>query len=295
MTTLHFPLMTLTVFLTLACGIWTYDVAFCRQKHRPLTFKEASLRSVLYIAVALGFGGYLAAVQGTEIMSLYLSGYIMEKVLSIDNLIVFAAVFAYFRIPLQEQPWILQYGILGAMLFRLLFITVGVGALYLFGRGTELIFGGLVAWSAWGLYQSGDSSNEVDYENCWYVRLAKKLSVHPGWICLVAIEITDVLFAFDSVPAVIAITQDPLLIFTAMMFAILGLRALYFVLASLRPFLVYLDKAVIIVLLFIAAKLIGHAVMGWHLSPVLSCFIVISILGVGVLSSLMKPMKRASV
>lgn len=292
MSSLHYPLTTMTVFAVMALAIWLYDVVATRRRDRALTFTEAVTRSLLYIAVALGFGGYLYAMQGAEVMSLYLSGYVMEKVLSVDNLIVFAAVFAYFRVPAKEQPWILQYGLIGAIVFRLIFITVGVGSIYLFGRGTEFVFGVLVAWSAWGLYQSSGGSEDVDYEQTWYVRMARRFSMQPEWVCLVAIEITDVMFAFDSVPAVIAITQDPFLVFSAMMFAVLGLRALYFVLESLRRYVCYLDQAVIVVLLFIAGKLIGHAMMGWHVGPVVSCAVVLSILGIGVLASIVKPQEE---
>lgn len=291
--TLGFPVEAVAVFVVLAGAVWLYDVMSCRYKNRPLTFAESVSRSLLYIAVALAYGGYLLTTYGVDVFTLFLSGYVMEKVLSVDNLIVFAAVFTYFRVPLKDQPWILQYGIVGAIVFRLIFITVGVGSLLLFGWITELVFGLLVAWSAYGLYKAGEEG-ETDYESTWFVKLARRCAVRPELVCLVAIEITDVLFAFDSVPAVIAITQEPLLIFSAMLFAVLGLRALYFVLAALREYLVHLDTAVLVVLVFISAKLVGHALFGWHVGPVVSCSLVLGILSLGVLASFIKPVAYES-
>lgn len=285
MSSIGFPVGTIVAFVLLAAAVWLYDVLRCKQAHGEIGLREAVMRSVLYVAVALVFAGYLWVAHGSNPASLFLAGYIMEKVLSVDNLMVFAALFTYFRVAESEQHWILQYGFAGAIVFRLIFVTVGVGSLVVFGPIVEVVFGLMVAWSAWALYHATDDGEEEDYGNTWYVRFARKMSMRPEFVCLASIELADVVFAFDSVPVVIAITQDPLLVFSAMIFAILGLRAMYFVLSALRGYLVHLDKAVIVVLLFIAGKLIGHALWGWHLSPVVSCSIVLFILAIGVLAS----------
>lgn len=282
------PLDILAVFALLAGGAWLADF-LSMPSNRALTLTEAVGRSILYVVVALIFGGYLIFFHGDTPASLFFAGYVMEKVLSIDNLLVFAAIFMYYRIPAAQQPWILSFGIAGAIVFRLIFIAVGVGSLWLFGWMTELIFGLLVGWSAWQLWRGGDGDDAAPYDQQWYVRLAKRFSVTPAIICLITIEISDVMFAFDSVPVVIAITQDPMLIFASMIFAILGLRAMYLVLDAMRSYLVHLDKAVIAVLAFISAKLIAHATLGWHLDPNVSLGIVLAMLGAGVLASRLAP------
>lgn len=281
---LGFPIDLLALFIALSGGALTWDVLTQRVRLVPLTLGEATIRSLVYVSVALLFAGYLFVEYGHAIGSLFLAGYVMEKVLSVDNLLVFAAIFAYFRVGPIQQVSLLHLGVAGAVLLRLLFVVVGVGSLWLFGRGTELVFGALVGWSAWALWRS-DAAEEIDYAALWFVKLARRFSVQPWFLCLVTIELSDIMFAFDSVPAVIAVTQEPLLVFTSMLFAVLGLRAMYFVIEALQRSLVHLGTAVLVVLIFISAKLVVHALWGVEVGPLVSLAVVLSVLGIGVVAS----------
>lgn len=305
MDAIGFPLSTILVFLTLAGGSLAVDAMLSRQS-RSLTLPEAITRSVAYILVACTFGLYVWHAHGADAGSRFFAGFLMEKALSVDNLMVFAAIFTYFGVQSAQQRTLLQYGIIGAVVLRFVFVAGGMGLLLALGRVTEVVFGLLVAWSAFAIMRGGDSdTEEIDYFDAWYIRaahavwpvtlqatdaLAVKIKgswhITPLFLCLLAIEISDILFSFDSVPAVIGITQDPLLVYTAVIFAILGLRALYLVLDALRSCLVHLDTAVAVILVFIAGKLIGHALFGWHVSPLTNVVIVLGCLTVGVLASL---------
>jgi tellurite resistance protein TerC len=213
--------------------------------------------------------------QQPNIADLFLAGYILEKSLSVDNLMVFVAIFASFGIKGALQHRILYFGILGAVIFRMLFIAFGTS---LFGLSTwiEFVFAAIVAWTGWKMLAGVGEDDEIeDYSDHWSVRLTQKLvpifpRLHGGQflvshghvktvigqdpsvsvareaavyatpmlLCLVCIEVSDIIFAFDSVPAVIAVTREPLLVYSAVIFAILGLRSLYFVLAAAQKYLV---------------------------------------------------------
>jgi tellurite resistance protein TerC len=237
------------------------------------------------------------------------------------------AIFASFGIRGALQHRILYLGIIGAMAFRAVFVLIGTG-LYEASPWIGFLFAAFVAWTGVKMLQAGIAAREItDYANHWSVKLMGRLfpvytrlhgeslfvrpssvsgeageSTHrgplyatPAFLCLVAIEMSDIAFAFDSVPAVIAVTQEPLLVYAAMIFAILGLRSLYFVLAALTRYLVHLEKAVIALLFFIAGKMaltswnhaVGHT--GLHISPTLSVGIVLGTLALGVIASFFAP------
>jgi tellurite resistance protein TerC len=270
----------------------------------PITLRDAAKWSLVYVGISLAFAAYLGIVRGGHAASLFLTGYVMEKALSVDNLMVFGAVFAYFGIQPGFQHRILHYGIIGAVLFRLIFVVIGTGALALIGRPVELVFGSFVAWSAWKMLTAGDDGNEeVDHASRWYIKWTKHFipvaadasqnrffnaarMATPLFLCLIAVEITDVMFSFDSVPAVISVTRDPLLVYSAMIFAILGLRSMYFVLEALKRYLAHLGKAVSLVLVFVAGKLFLHSLAGIEIDPFVSLMVVLATLTGGVLSSL---------
>lgn len=286
---------------------------------KPITLRDAAKWSAIYVGISLAFAAFLVLVRGSHAAQLFLTGYVLEKALSVDNLMVFGAVLAYFGIQTGFQHRILHYGIIGAVVFRMIFVVLGTGALALIGRPVELVFGAFVAWSAWKIITAGDDGNEeVDHANRWYIKWSKRFfpvtadasrnrffvendEVKPGhyflstvhratplFLCLIAVEITDVMFSFDSVPAVISVTRDPLLVYSAMIFAILGLRSMYFVLEALKRYLTHLGKAVSIVLAFVAAKLMFHALFAVEVDSGLSLIVVLSVLACGVLAS-MKP------
>ena len=256
--------------------------------------------------------------------------------LSVDNLFVFMAIFAWFKVPDGLRHRVLYWGIIGAIVFRLVFVAIGTGLLA-FGPWVEVAFALIVAWTAIMMLKSGgDEEQEPDYSQHLAYRFAKKLfpvwpKLHgnhffvrrdelqgeltkpehqgmtlpvkgalfatPLFLCLVVVEISDVLFAFDSVPAVIAVSREPLIVYSAMLFAILGLRTMYFVLEALKRYLVHLEKAVIALLFFIAIKLGLNATNhlfdhGYSIEPNTSLMIVMAVLAIGIFASVLFAMKE---
>ncbi|MDR2893589.1 MAG: TerC/Alx family metal homeostasis membrane protein [Deltaproteobacteria bacterium] len=282
-----------------------------------ISAKSAGLWTCFWVALALAFGGYIWASHGVEDFSLFISGYLLEKSLSVDNLFVMMAIFTAFSVPDRYQHRVLYYGIVGALVLRLLFVALGTAILQSFAW-MAILFGLFVLWSAWKMWRAMHSQHEEieDYTDHWSVRLTKKfMPVHPRlaghdffvhelvgdkmrwaatplFLCLAAIEISDVMFAFDSVPAIIAITQKPFLVYTSNIFAILGLRSMFFFLAAAKRYLIHLEKAVIIILVYIGIKMIAQY-FGWHIHHLISLSVVLGLLVLGVLASFAFKSKEA--
>lgn len=334
MGTFGFPIEVIVIFFCVV-GVSVYLDLFAHKNSTEITLGDAAKWSLIWFSLALCFYAYLWTRFSKEWADLYLAGYALEKSLSVDNLMVFMAIFASFSIKGILQHRILYYGIIGALVFRAAFVMVGTG-LFLASPWVGFVFAAFVIWSAVKMLQSGgDDDDEIeDYSDHWSVRLTGKLipvytKLHldrffvrhtelfssdmddkgnvsrtsalyatPALLCLMAIETSDIAFAFDSVPAVIAVTQEPLLVYAAMIFAILGLRSLYFVLAALTRYLVHLEKAVIALLFFIGAKMAmqsyNHAISdtGIYISPGASLAVVIGLLTLGVVASLVFPEKE---
>lgn len=333
-THIGFPPLTMAVFVGLALAALLLDMVTHRDD-KPITLARASIWSVFWVAISLAFAGFLYVQHGAEVASLFLTGYALEKVLSVDNLFVFMAIFAWFKVPDGLRHRILYWGIIGAIVFRGVFVVIGTGLLA-FGPWVEIAFALIVAWTAVMMLKGGDDDDEEkDYSQHLACRFAKKLfpvwpRLHghnffvsrkrleaevrtagndkslaakgnlfatPLFLCLVVIEVSDVLFAFDSVPAVIAVSREPLIVYSAMLFAILGLRTLYFVLEALKRYVVHLEKAVVVLLFFIAAKLGLNATdhlfhHGISISPNTSLLIVLIVLAIGILASVIFPKKE---
>lgn len=326
-----FPFEVLVVFF---CAIlFSIYIDLVSHRHsKEITVKNAALWSIFWISLALSFYFYLYFRFEPEWADLYLAGYVLEKSLSIDNLMVFVAIFTSFGIKDHLQHRILYWGILGALIFRAIFVVIGTG-LFAASPWIGFIFAAFVLWSGWKMLRGGDDNEEEieDYTHHWSVRLVGKMMpvfpkllqekvfvkhnelnadqivsvtrqgfryATPAFLCLMAIETSDVAFAFDSVPAVIAVTQEPLLVYASMIFAILGLRSLYFILAALTKYLVHLEKAVIALLFFIGIKMgiqsWNHAVFdtGIHISANVSLYIVLGVLFIGVVASFIFPEKQ---
>ena len=286
---------------------------------KPISLKDSLIWSIIWTVLALLFAGYIALSHGTEDASLFLAGYLLERSLSMDNLFVIMAIFSSFAIKDELQHRVLFYGILGAVIFRMIFIAAGTSLITLFGPFALTAFGLFVLWSAWKMWQQMNKATEEieDYTNHWSVTWTRKLfPIHnkldghnffvrvqegsrlvlkatPLFLCLVAVEICDIMFAFDSVPAIIVITQDPYLIYTSNIFAILGMRAMYFMLAAAKRFLCHLEKAVIIILVYIGLKMLMDVVVSIHVPPMVSLAVVGVLLTGGVLASLVWPEKEA--
>lgn len=286
---------------------------------QPITLRNAALWSCVWIALALAFGVYIGITHGIEDMSLYLSGYFLEKSLSVDNLFVMMAIFSSFSIKGAYQHRVLYYGILGALLLRMVFVAAGNTLVVLFGPYALAAFGLFVLWSAWKMWQQMRKPDQEieDYSNHFSVRYTRKFipvspTLHghaffvkepaeeggsPVWkatplfLCLVVIELCDVMFAFDSIPAIIAITQDPFLVYTSNIFAVLGLRSLYFLMAAASKILVHLEKAVILILVYIGIKMLLGVAGIVHIPALASLAVVLGLLAAGVLASFIFPEK----
>ena len=322
------------VFIVFAVAAFAIDF-FAHKKDEKISLKQAVFWSVFWIAVSVAFGGYLYFARGSETMSLYFAGYILEKSLSVDNLFVMMAIFSWFKIPEIYRHRVLYFGIIGAVIFRLVFVAAGTSLLGI-SPWMEFIFAIMAAYSAVMMMKKGDDSEKIeDYSNhlayravyrffpvfpcllghSFFVRnqeisaqisadekaklqnqiskLNAKWIATPLFLCLCVIKLSDVMFAFDSVPAVIAVSREPLIVYSAMIFAILGLRTLYFVLEALKDYLAYLEKAVIALLFFIAAKLALNASAhifhhGFEISAQASLWVILGVLGVGIFASLFK-------
>jgi tellurite resistance protein TerC len=339
-TLIGFPPLTIAVFVGLAVTALAVDL-FTTRGDKPVSLTSASVWSIFWVLISMAFAGYLYFAHGPTVASLFVTGYALEKVLSVDNLFVFMAIFAWFKIPDGLRHRVLYYGILGAIIFRLIFVTIGTGLLA-FGPWVEVVFAVIVAWTAVMMLKSSgddDKDKEEDYSTHVAYRFALKLfptwpKLHghsffvnrkvlevelqkpenkgmtlaekgtwfatPLFLCVVMIEISDILFAFDSVPAVIAVSREPLIVYSAMMFAILGLRTMYFVLEALKRYLVHLEKSVIALLFFISAKLALNATNhlfdhGYTIDPNTSLAVVMIVLALGVVASVLFPGKEESV
>lgn len=256
-----------------------------------ISLRDASIWSVLYVLLAMHAAWLLWQTKGAADAQLFLTGYVLEKSLSVDNLMVFAAIFTYFGVGASHQHGLLHWGIIGSVIMRLLFVALGAGSLLLVGPWMGLLFGVVVIWSAIKMLQGGGEDGVGDL---LAVRLAQKFHVSQFMFLLIIVEISDILFAFDSVPAVIAIVQDPLLVYASIMYAVVGLRSMYFILSALQRYLVYLGPAVICVLFFVGLKLIVQSAADLtgativEITPIMNLSIVLGTLGLGVLASLLK-------
>lgn len=324
-----FPVETIIIFFAVI-ALSVYLDLFAHRKVKEITVKDAAMWSVFWIGLALAFYAYLWVRFDEQWASMYLAGYVLEKTLSIDNLMVFMAIFASFGIKGHLQHRILYWGIIGALVFRAIFVVIGTG-LFMASPWVGFFFAAFVIWSAVKMLQGGDDGDEIeDYSDHWSVKITQKIMpvytklvgekfivknsdlsaeqlanvtrkgaryATPALLCLMAIETSDIAFAFDSVPAVIAVTQEPLLVYAAMIFAILGLRSLYFVLAALTKYLVHLEKAVIVLLFYIGVKMALQAAdavfdTGIHIAPNTSLMIVLGVLALGVIASFVFPSKE---
>jgi tellurite resistance protein TerC len=256
-------------------GLFAVDLLASARRPHAVGFGEAVAASVFYIAVALAFGVVLGLVSGWEFGGQYFAGYVVEKSLSVDNLFVFVIIMSTFAVPLEHEQRVLTLGILGALALRAVFIALGAALLAAFSF-MFLIFGALLIFTAVQLFRHREEDPTV--EDNLLVRTARRLVpisehydggrlvtrvdgrrvVTPLFIVLVAIGSTDVLFALDSIPAVFGVTEEAYIVFTANAFALLGLRALYFLVSGLLDRLVYLSTGLSLVLAFIGVKLVLH-------------------------------------
>ena len=282
-------------------------VVFHRRAH-TVKFREALMWSGLWIGLAAVFAVIVYYWHGRGASLQFITGYVIELSLSIDNLFVFLLIFRYFRVPSTHQHKVLFWGILGALVMRAVFILVGVGLISKF-EWIIYAFGALLVYSGIKLFRQQEA--EIHPERNPLLRLFRKwmpvtkdyvgnkffvrqpgLYATPLFIVLLVVETTDVLFAVDSIPAILAITLNAFIVYTSNVFAILGLRSMYFALAGMMELFHYLHYGLALVLIFVGAKMLGSHYL--ELPTELALGIVAGILIVSVLASLIHPRKRES-
>lgn len=268
--------ITLTVWLITVAAIIGFillDLFTVSAKPHEVKFKEAASWSIFYIALAIIFGIWIWNQFGNQSGTEFFAAYLVEKSLSVDNLFVFAIILTQFAVPSIYQQRVLLIGVILALVLRAIFIAVGAAALAAFAF-TFVIFGAILIWTGIGLLKHWDQDpNPNDnfivkqvkrftpvtteyHQTKLFVRLNGKRFATPMFLVMVAIGSTDLLFALDSIPATFGVTQEPYLVFTANAFALLGLRALYFLLKGLLDKLVYLSIGLAVILIFIGLKLV---------------------------------------
>jgi tellurite resistance protein TerC len=241
--------------LGLIGALVAFDLWHSHRHPRAIGIPEAARWSVFYVAVAVLFGVAFALVAGWSLGAQYFAGYIVEKSLSVDNLFVFVLIMSTFAVPAERQAKLLMIGIVGALALRAVFIAIGAAMLEELSL-TYLVFGVVLIATAVRLFRNRGDDLSVD-ENV-IVAAARRRGVRPAILALLAIASADVLFAFDSIPAVFGVTQHAYVVFAANAFALLGLRALFFLVAGLLARLAYLSIGLSLILAFIGCKLVLH-------------------------------------
>jgi tellurite resistance protein TerC len=269
-----------------------FDLWQSRSPH-AVGLREAAGWSLFYVAVAVLFGVVLGLLGGWSAGTQYFAGYVVERSLSIDNLFVFVIIMSTFAVPAAQQPRLLMFGIVGALVLRTVFIALGAALLDAFSF-TYLLFGlGLTA-TAVQLFRHRDDDPSI--EDNVVVAAARRRGLPPMLLALLAIATTDVVFALDSIPAVFGVTRHAYIVFAANAFALLGLRALYFLVSGLLDRLVYLSGGLAIVLGFIGAKLVLEF-FHVHIATGVSLGVIALVLGVTTIASLARarrePRRRA--
>jgi tellurite resistance protein TerC len=310
------------LFLVIVVILLGIDLSILnKSKDSTPTVKSAIRQTSIWITLGILFSGVIYGLYeydflghgvhmgGKEAALQYLTGYLIEQALSVDNLFVIALILTYFKVPPQYQHKILFWGIVGVLMTRGLMIGVGYALVQAFSW-INYVFGAILIWSAYKMATT-DENEEVDYDKNWLTRMIKqfvpvtksfgnghfftkidgKTAATTLFVALLVVESTDVLFAFDSVPAVFSVTKDPFLVFSSNIFAILGLRSLYFVLAASMDKFQYLETALVAILGFIGLKMILEE---WiHIPVVVSLMVVATMLSAGVLVSVYANKKSA--
>jgi tellurite resistance protein TerC len=257
---------------------------------RQMTIRTAALWSGIWVSLAMAFGAGLWLVAGGAAGEAYFAGYAMEKALSLDNVFVFTLIFAALAVPRPEQPRVLLWGILIALVLRGLLIVAGAEALERFSW-VAFPFAALLAWTGWRILRSGGGHEEGERI---VARVRRRFPrVTPAVAALLAVAAADVLFAVDSVPAILAITTDTFIVFAANAFALLGLRALFFLVAGAVQRFAYLQLGLGVLLVGIAGKLVYGEVSGEKLATSLTLGSIVAVLVVSIGASLLVE-RRAS-
>ena len=295
------------VFIAFVLAMLALDLGVFHRKIHVIHPKEAATWVAVWVGLALAFAGGLLWFYGSHIALTFLTGYVIEESLSIDNIFVMVLIFDYFRVPAMCQHRVLFYGILGALVMRGLFIGLGTVLLAKF-HWVIYIFGGMLIVTGFRMALKQDEefegernpvvraarrviplSNDFRGKHFFFVENGRRLAT-PLFLVLVLVEVTDLVFAIDSIPAIFGVTRDPFIVFTSNIFAILGLRSLYFLLAAVVDRFYLLKYGIAAILTFVGAKMLGER---WFEVGVLpSLAIILGTLGLTIAASLIWPRRE---
>lgn len=313
------PLWSWVLFLVIVFALLVFDLGVLHRKSHEIGVRESLALSAFYISIGLLFSVWIWHYMGERAALLYLTGFVVEKSLAMDNIFVIAMIFGYFGVPRAYQHRVLVYGILGVILLRGVLIGVGAAVIVRF-EWVLLIFAAFLIFTGLKMLRDGDAEYDVAHNpvlrfmrqrfrvtdglrgESFVVRQrvgsgkGTALFITPLFLALVMVELADVIFAVDSIPAIFAITTDPYIVFTSNIFAILGLRALYFALSAMMHRFVHLKTAVSLVLVFIGAKVIGAELLGIEKVPAaISLGVTATLLAGGIALSLWQTRKTGAV
>lgn len=299
------------LFIAVVLSLLALDLGVFHREDRALGLRESLWTSALYIVAALAFAGWIGWSFGPEDAMRFLTGYVIEKSLSLDNIFVISLIFGFLAIPPHLQHRVLFWGILGVLFMRAVLIGFGTALVHEF-QWLLPVFGALLVVAAVKLLREPQDEPSIGdgrilaqlrkrllvtpelHGRAFFVRLPHPqdpsrtvIWVTPLFLALALVECADAVFALESVPAILAITQEPYLVYTSNIFAVLGLRALYFALASLIERFAYLKQTLALLLIFVGFKIFYNQ-LGGHLSPATSLAIILALLAGGILLSLWK-------
>jgi len=307
--TIDVPLWAWVALVVAITALLFVDLLLVHRRPHVIKPREAAIESAVWIALGLSFAGVIAVTAGGPAAGEYVAGYLIEKSLSIDNVFVWAVLFSYFAVPREYQFRVLFWGIFGALVMRAIFIFGGIAILERF-EWVLYVFGAFLVFTAIRIARHQEtevhpernpvlrlvrrvipSTTEYDGQKLFTRKLGRRVAT-PLFIVLVLVETTDVVFAVDSVPAILAVSREPFIVFSSNAFAILGLRALYFLLAGMAGRFRYLNVGLGVILGFVGVKMLLADV--YHVPLVLSLGVIAAALAVAVFASLLVE-KRESV
>jgi tellurite resistance protein TerC len=294
-------------FAILLAVMFTLDLGVISRKSHEIKFREALVWTLVWVSLAFAFNVWIYFYLGPTKALEFFTGYIIEESLSVDNLFVFIMIFTYFNVGKAHQPKILKWGIIGALVMRAIFIFAGISLLERF-HWMVYIFGGLLIFT--GIKMAFGKEGKIEPEknllvrlvgrffpvsedarcNRFFIRDRGRITVTPLFMTLIVVESSDVIFAMDSIPAILAVTRDPFIVYTSNVFAILGLRSLYYLLANVMDMFVYLKMGISFILAFVGVKML---IADYYPIPIhISLLVIVSVLAIAVIASLTIGEKR---
>jgi tellurite resistance protein TerC len=294
-------------FIAFVLTMLALDLGVFHRKAHEVRPKEAAVWTLVWFTLALAFGGGLWSIYGRDVGLTFLTGYVIEESLSIDNIFVMVLIFEYFRVPKSCQHRVLFYGILGALAMRGLFIGLGAVLISRF-EWILYVFGAMLVIT--GVRMAIKQDDEFNGDENPVVRLVRRFVpmsqsfagkhffvvengrrlATPLLLVLILVEVTDLIFAVDSIPAIFGVTQDPFIVFTSNIFAILGLRSLYFLLAAVVDKFYLLKYGLALILTFVGVKMLGEKY--FHVDIVMSLGIILGVLAISIVASMVFPKKE---